>query len=123
MENTTITPAVNKSEVPWYRKIGKEKQATIRYVKKHGINKVLTEELAPLAIATIGEIIVNEDTPPQVRLQSCQLALNKVIGDKIEVKESKINLDVNKLLDQLISLKHISPIEDNQVIDITEDKG
>jgi len=70
------------------------------------------------------EIRENADTPPQVRLQTCQMFINKVIGDKIEITQQKQVVDVNKLLDQLTSLQAIrSTIPQNAdnepIIDVT----
>ena len=107
--------------LPWFLnkdKINKDKAEYIQYYQDKDISKCIEDLVLP-ASYHISEIIHSEDKPPQVRLQACQLVLNKVIGDKIDIHETKTTIDVNKLLDQLSGLHHATM----QPIDITEDKG
>ncbi len=111
--------------VPWFisKQNNPDKQAYMKQYHNKPVEAI--NDLAIPAIYHVGEIIHSEDKPPQVRLQACQLVLNKVIGDKIEIHQSKQVVDINKLIDQAMALSQlsrqdISKSDNNGVIDITD---
>ena len=94
--------------VPWFisKQNNPDKQAYMKQYHNKPVEAI--NDLAIPAIYHVGEIIHSEDKPPQVRLQACQLVLNKVIGDKIEIHQSKQVVDINKLIDQAMVLSQLS---------------
>jgi hypothetical protein len=80
------------------------------------MDEIVKDEFLP-SVFQVRELRDTETSPPQVRLQAAQVFLNKIIGDKIDIQQAKIALDVNKLLDQLTCIKGIV----SQPIDITDD--
>ena len=103
--------------VPWFisKQSNPDKQAYMKQYHNKPVEAI--NDLAIPAIYHVGEIIHSEDKPPQVRLQACQLVLNKVIGDKIEIHQSKQVVDINKLIDQAMVLSQLS--RQDATIDIT----
>ena len=103
--------------VPWFisKQSNPDKQAYMKQYHNKPVEAI--NDLAIPAIYHVGEIIHSDDKPPQVRLQACQLILNKVIGDKIDIVQQKQVVDINKLIDQAMVLSQLSRGE--QVIDIT----
>ena len=122
MDSGTITKIEsNKPHIPWYRQKDMNKLEYYKEYKDKPIEAI--NDLAIPAIYHIGEIIHSEDKPPQVRLQACQMILNKVIGDKIEITQQKQVVDINKLIDQAMAIRSItnesiSKSDNNEVIDI-----
>jgi hypothetical protein len=116
MEQSQIVKQDKDNKViPWFmnQSINQDKQAFIKQYQDKPIEAI--NDLAIPAIYHIGEIIHSEDKPPQVRLQACQMILNKVIGDKIEITQSKQIVDINKLIDQAMAIRSIT--QDKDVID------
>lgn len=114
MDSGTITKIEsNKPHIPWYRQKDMNKLEYYKEYKDKPIEAI--NDLAIPAIYHIGEIIHSDDKPPQVRLQACQMILNKVIGDKIEITQSKQIVDINKLIDQAMAIRSIT--QDKDVID------
>lgn len=112
MGSSTILPDTKDSlpNIPWYRKLNEDKKTFMQYYKGKD-DKQAIQDLSLPAIYHVGEIIHSPDKPPQVRLQACQMILNKVIGDKIEITQSKQVVDINKLLDQLSTIRQVSVID------------
>lgn len=94
--------------VPWFinKQVNPDKQAFIKQYQDKEKHQVINDMFLP-AMYRIGEIIHSADTPAQTALQGCQLIANKVIGDKIDITQQKQVVDVNKLLDQLVTLKSL----------------
>lgn len=125
MEQSQIVKQDKDNKViPWFmnQSINQDKQAFIKQYQDKPIEAI--NDLAIPAIYHIGEIIHSEDKPPQVRLQACQMILNKVIGDKIEITQSKQIVDINKLIDQAMAIRsitqdNISKPDKDSIIDVT----
>jgi hypothetical protein len=122
MDSGTITKIESKPHIPWYRQKDMNKLEYYKEYKDKPIEAI--NDLAIPAIYHIGEIIHSEDKPPQVRLQACQMILNKVIGDKIEITQSKQIVDINKLIDQAMAIKSvmtsdISKNDNESIIDVS----
>ena len=122
MENNNNIEIVKP--VPWFisKQNDPDKQAYMKQYHNKPVEAI--NDLAIPAIYHVGEIIHSADKPPQVRLQACQLVLNKVIGDKIEITQQKQIVDINKLIDQAMALSQlsrqdISKSDNSGVIDIT----
>jgi hypothetical protein len=116
MEQSQIVKQDKDNKViPWFmnQSINQDKQAFIKQYQDKPIEAI--NDLAIPAIYHIGEIIHSDDKPPQVRLQACQMILNKVIGDKIEITQQKQIVDINKLIDQAMAIRSIT--QDKDVID------
>jgi len=94
--------------VPWFisKQSNPDKQAYMKQYHNKPVEAI--NDLAIPAIYHVGEIIHSDDKPPQVRLQACQLILNKVIGDKIDIVQQKQVVDINKLIDQAMVLSQLS---------------
>ena len=103
--------------VPWFisKQSNPDKQAYMKQYHNKPVEAI--NDLAIPAIYHVGEIIHSDDKPPQVRLQACQLILNKVIGDKIEITQQKQVVDINKLIYQAMVLSQLS--RQDATIDIT----
>jgi hypothetical protein len=114
MENITIIQ--EQSNLPWYKKINPEQKAFMQHYKGKDKHTAIQDAFLP-AMYKLHEVIHSDDTSPATRVQACQIVINKVIGDKIDIQQAKIALDVNKLLDQLTIIKGIV----SQPIDITDD--
>jgi hypothetical protein len=125
MEQSQIVKQDKDNKViPWFveKQNNEDRQAFIKQYQDKPIEAI--NDLAIPAIYHIGEIIHSEDKPPQVRLQACQMILNKVIGDKIEITQSKQIVDINKLIDQAMAIRsitqdNISKPDNDAIIDVT----
>ena len=84
------------------------------------MEEVIRDEFLP-SVFQIREVRDSVNSPPQCRLQASQVFINKIVGDKIDIKQTKIAVDVNKLLDQLSSIRALTPNIPNDVIEL-EDK-
>ena len=98
-------------------------RAYVDYYKGKDRQEAIDDLYLP-ATYHLGEIISSEDKPPQVRLQACQVIINKVIGDKIEITQQKQIVDVNKLIDQAMAIKSvmssdISKSDEDSIIDVS----
>lgn len=116
MEQSQIVKQDKDNKViPWFveKQNNEDRQAFIKQYQDKPIEAI--NDLAIPAIYHIGEIIHSEDKPPQVRLQACQMILNKVIGDKIEITQSKQIVDINKLIDQAMAIRSIT--QDKDLVD------
>jgi len=125
MDNITTIAEENNKPIPWYKKVNPEKMALVHYVKKNGIEKVLRDDVGPLATAEFIELLISPDTPPQVRLQTAQAGLNKIIGDKINIPQLNKAFNVSQHIDNLVIKQTIinqaiSKSDNNGVIDITD---
>jgi hypothetical protein len=88
----------------------------VQYNSAKDINEIMQEQFLP-SVFTAAEIRDNEDMPPQVRLQSSQIFINKVFPDKVEILQSKQIVDINKLIDQAMAIRSIT--QEKDIIDIS----
>jgi hypothetical protein len=89
-------------------------QEFIDIQSQKSVDEVIKDEFLP-SVFHAREIRESADTPPQVRLQTCQMFINKVIGDKIDITQQKQVVDINKLIDQAMAIRSIT--QDKDVID------
>lgn len=115
--DTTISKTMNIHPLPTKDPMQK---AFKEYYRDKTLNQVIEDQYID-SVYHAAQLRESPDTPPQVRLQTCQMFINKVIGDKIDIKQTKIAVDVNKLLDQLSSIRAIVPDNSNDIMDIEND--
>ena len=125
MDSSTTTIKKQDKSVPWFisKQNNPDKQAFIKAYQDKEKHQVIKDMFLP-AMYKVGEIIYSNDTPAQTALQGCQLIINKVIGDKIEITQQKQIVDVNKLIDQAMAIRsitqeNISKSDEDSIIDVS----
>jgi hypothetical protein len=112
--NSTITRHPLKVKTP-------EHKAFLQYAEGKKPEQIIQDQFVD-SVYTMVEVRDSPKTKAQTKFLVSKAFIDKVIGDKIEITQQKQTVDVNKLLDQLTTLRGLCTANLMPKIELVQDE-